>query len=71
MDIRTKIRSRIEPFEDGATQEEVWARGWKNASKAVGRWGGKSPQQKAENRWGGNSYGKSRSQADHTAKKNP
>ncbi len=38
----------MELLEDGVTQEETGARGWKSASKAVGCGGGKSPSQGRE-----------------------
>ncbi len=44
MDNWRKFQCRMEPSEEGATQEATRARGWKSASKEEGRRGGKSPR---------------------------
>ncbi len=60
MDNWRTFQCHMGPIEDGATQEAVRARGWKSASKAVGRAGGKSPAREAENRPGADPPGEAK-----------
>ena len=68
-DNRRKFLYRMGPIEDGVTQGAVRARGWKSASKAAGRTGGKSPVHKAESRPGAEPSGEAKPDGPHCREK--